>query len=228
MKTEKRDVLRFLKRIGVDTRFVSVVLPYLYINNLRFSKFSRKREELVHKKYPQLQIVRSTIFQKICTRSSKIIGDSLNPREIVLIRTGPKVEDKVLEIILEPYTRKYGIQLIQKKFELEEIGKTLTHDFEVIALPLTLDHEVKNILNQIFTGKKIKMQSSQDKIEKIRLIYPLVNVPLNWIYGWLEVDAKAHHLEGDDKLVHEFLQFLETIIPQVRENILKSSRFLSK
>lgn len=227
MEPEKKDVLRFLKRIGVDTRFVSVVLPLLYINNLRFSKFSRKREELVYKKYPQLQIVRSTIFQKICTRSSKIIGDSLYPQERVLIRP-VTILDEVLAIILEPYTRKYGIQLIQKKIELEEIGKSFTDHFDVIALPLTLDHEVKNVLNQIFTGKKIKMQSSPAKIGKFRLIYPLINVPLNWICSYLEVDAKTYPLRDEDKIVHEFLQFLESIIPQVRENILKSSRYLAE
>ncbi len=36
----KDDVLKFLKIIGVDTRFVSYTPKKIYINNLRFSKFS--------------------------------------------------------------------------------------------------------------------------------------------------------------------------------------------
>lgn len=40
--TSKKDVLKFLKIIGVDTRFDSYTAEKIYINNLRFSKFSRK------------------------------------------------------------------------------------------------------------------------------------------------------------------------------------------
>ena len=36
----KKDVLKYLKIIGVDTRFVSYTPQKIYINNLRFSKFS--------------------------------------------------------------------------------------------------------------------------------------------------------------------------------------------
>jgi hypothetical protein len=38
--TSKRDVLKYLKIIGVDTRFISYTPQKIYINNLRFSKFS--------------------------------------------------------------------------------------------------------------------------------------------------------------------------------------------
>ena len=40
--TSKKDVLKFLKIIGVDTRFISYTPQKIYINNLRFSKFSRR------------------------------------------------------------------------------------------------------------------------------------------------------------------------------------------
>ena len=43
--TSKKDVLKYLKIIGVDTRFISYTPNKIYINNLRFSKFSRKRQE---------------------------------------------------------------------------------------------------------------------------------------------------------------------------------------
>ena len=47
----KEDVLKFLKIIGVDTRFISYTPNKIYINNLRFSKFSRKREKTFYKQY---------------------------------------------------------------------------------------------------------------------------------------------------------------------------------
>ena len=36
--TSKRDVLKYLKLIGVDSRFISYTPEKIYINNLRFSK----------------------------------------------------------------------------------------------------------------------------------------------------------------------------------------------
>ena len=45
--SSKSEILKVLKRIGVDTRFVSYFeddgLIKLYIENLRFSKFSKRR-----------------------------------------------------------------------------------------------------------------------------------------------------------------------------------------
>jgi len=57
------EVVRFLSDIGVDTRFVSVMKDAVLINNLRFSRFSRRREELFKKHYPNIKVVRSKIFQ---------------------------------------------------------------------------------------------------------------------------------------------------------------------
>ena len=39
--TSKKDVLKYLKIIGVDTRFISYTPQKIYINSLRFSKFSK-------------------------------------------------------------------------------------------------------------------------------------------------------------------------------------------
>ena len=66
----KKDVLKFLKIIGVDTRFISYTPEKIYINNLRFSKFSRTREATFNKQYPEIEVVRSSLFQKICSRSA--------------------------------------------------------------------------------------------------------------------------------------------------------------
>ena len=52
----KKDVLKYLKIIGVDTRFISYAPQKIYINNLRFSKFSRKRQETFNKQYPDIEV----------------------------------------------------------------------------------------------------------------------------------------------------------------------------
>nr|WP_243687660.1 hypothetical protein [Methanobacterium formicicum] len=44
--TMKQEVVRFLQKNGVETRFVSIVGERVYINNLKLSRFSRKKEEL--------------------------------------------------------------------------------------------------------------------------------------------------------------------------------------
>ena len=60
----KKDVLKFLKIIGVDTRFVSYTAEKIYINNLRLSKFSRKRQATFNKEYPDIEVVRNSYFRK--------------------------------------------------------------------------------------------------------------------------------------------------------------------
>lgn len=222
---EKKEILRFFKKIGVDTRFVSVVPPNILINNHRFSKFSRTKEELFKKNYPEMKVIRSTVFQKICARASKVLGESLSPRERILINKSPDPSDKALSIILEPYTRKYGITIIEKKFDFKEIDD-VKEEFDSIALPLTLDHEVENILGQIFNAEKVKLESSQNKWGDKKIIYPLINVPLEWICSWQELENCTIN-EGNG-LAHEFLAYLESVVPQVRENILKSGRFLTE
>jgi hypothetical protein len=221
--TEKKEILRFLKKVGVDTRFVSVMPQELLINNLRFSKFSRSREELFKKNYPELNVVRSTIFQKICARSSKVLGESLKPREKVLINQSGNPGDLALSVILEPYSRKYGIEIIEKEFDLENL-ETLKEDFNVVALPLTLDEEVENVLGRIFNGEKIELESCQKDFQGLKLIYPLLNVPQEWICYWLNREDCSNNEENE--LAHEFLMYLEGVVPQVRENILKSAHFV--
>lgn len=222
---EKKEILRFFKKIGVDTRFISVVPPNILINNHRFSKFSRTKEELFRKNYPEMKVIRSKIFQKICARSSKVLGETLTPREKILINKSSDPSNKALSIILEPYTRKYGIKIIEMEFDFNEIND-IKVEFDSIALPLTLDHEVENILGQIFTGEKVELKSSQNKLGDKKIIYPLINVPLEWICSWQELENCS--IKEGNELAHEFLAYLESVVPQVRENILKSARFLSE
>jgi hypothetical protein len=42
--TIRKEVLRFLQKNGVETRFVSVVGERVYINNLKLSGFHAKRK----------------------------------------------------------------------------------------------------------------------------------------------------------------------------------------
>ncbi|MCK9151731.1 ATPase [Methanobacterium alcaliphilum] len=220
----KKEILRFLKQIGVDSRFISVIPPDIYINNLRFSKFSRKKEELFKKKYPAIKVVRSTILQKICLRSSRVLGEALKPRTKVLINSNNDPCNKAVSVILEPYSRKYGIEIIEREFNLKDIEE---YDFDALVVPLTLDHEVASILYKIFHGEKIDLLSFQDKKGSKQLIYPLINVPLEWIYSWLKL-KDTHEVEMENEISHEFLIFLEDVVPQVRENIFKASTFLNK
>ena len=64
--TSKKDVLKYLKIIGVDTRFISYTPEKIYINNLRFSRFSRKKEATFNRQYPEIEVVRTKLFQKLC------------------------------------------------------------------------------------------------------------------------------------------------------------------
>ena len=100
----KKDVLKYLKIIGVDTRFISYAPQKIYINNLRFSKFSRKRQETFNKQYPDIEVIRNSLFQKICSKSARTLSD-IEPNSRILI---PE-DNFIIDIILEPYTRKYGV-----------------------------------------------------------------------------------------------------------------------
>lgn len=139
--TSKKDVLKFLKIIGVDTRFVSYTAEKIYINNLRFSKFSRKRQFTFNKEYPGIEVVRNSLFQKICSKSSKVLADEIKPNSTILI---PENND-LIEIILEPYTRKYGVKLVYGG------------SYDLIVNPIILDSKVNSIFSDIFKGNGLTL-----------------------------------------------------------------------
>lgn len=219
-KEKKKEVLKFLKNIGVDTRFVSVLNSYLLINNLRFSKFSKTKEIIFKNSFPEFEVIRSKVFQKICLRSSRILSKTLIPREKILIKNEGTIFNELMIIILEPYTRKYGIQIVCQDFDLNNLNDVMV-EYDSIALPLTLDDEVENVLDCVFTGEQIQLQSLKKYNKKT--IYPLINIPLDWINTYFD---KTNVQNYDKKLSNEFLIYLEDIVPQVRENILKSSHYL--
>ena len=202
----KKDVLKYLKIIGVDTRFVSYTPQKIYINNLRFSKFSRKRQETFTKQYPDIEVIRNSLFQKICSKSAKTLAD-IKPNSKVLI---PE-DNFIVEVLLEPYTRKYGVKLVYDG------------EYDLIANPVILDDKVNRIFSTIFAGEGLEFDRKENEI------YPLINVPINWINSFLEMDGQDKiENENSDELASSFMEFLEDVAPQYRENVLKASDYIEK
>lgn len=205
--TSKRDVLKFLKIIGVDSRFISYTPEKVYINNLRFSKFSRNREATFNKQYPEIEVVRNKLFQKICSRSSRHLALEIEPNSRILM---PE-DNFMIELLLEPYTRKYGVKLVRDG------------EYDLKVNPIILDDEVNGIFEGIFKGEGLNFHHSDDEI------YPLANVSLEWINSFLEMDG--HELvenKNKNELANSFSEFLDDVAPQYKENVVKASEFIEK
>ena len=201
----KKDVLKFLKIIGVDTRFISYTPQKIYINNLRFSKFSRTREATFMKQYPEIEVVRNKLFQKICSKSSKHLASEIKPNSSVLM---PK-DNFIVELLMEPYTRKYGVKLVYEG------------EYDLKVNPLILDDQVNDIFEGIFSGNGLNYSKNPDEI------YPLINVPLDWINSFLEMDGKdIFENKNKNELANSFSEFLEDVAPQYRENVVKAAEFI--
>lgn len=200
----KKDVLKYLKIIGVDTRYVSYTPEKLYINNLRFSKFSRKRQETFNKQYADIEVVRNSLFQKICAKAAKSLSD-IKPNSRILLSE----DNFIVDVLLEPYTRKYGIKLVKEG------------DYDLVVNPVILDDKVNQIFSTIFKGEGIEFDKNDNEI------YPLINVPLDWINSFLEMDGKSKiKNENNDELASSFMNFLDDVAPQYRENVLKASDYI--
>ena len=219
LSDSKKDILKFLKQIGVDTRFVSYFddkdVIKLYIENLRFSKFSRKRTETFNKQYPDIEVIRSSLFQKISARASKTLAESLNPKENILI---PKIDNdynKFLYIVLEPYSRKYGINFVEfdENIDFDEIDS--------IVSPLNLNQEVNHILNDIFEGKGIdwnkKMNDTYNRYNlsqenDIKIVFPFINVPQEWINDFLGIENEYKIDYENEDIGESFMGFLGELL----------------
>ena len=201
----KEDILKFLKIIGVDTRFVSLTDNKIYINNLRFSKFSRSREKTFYNQYPEIRVVRSSLFMKICSKTSKVLSASLYPG----VRLHIPDDNEFLKIVLEPYTRKYGVKIVQ-------------NDYDFIVSPLILDDEVNNIFSDIFTGKGIDFTRRNPNE-----IYPLITTEKEWILSFCEIENITFTSKNkNNPLAGDFMNFLEDVAPQYRENVIKACDYL--
>ena len=191
--TSKKDVLKYLKIIGVDTRFISYTPDRIYINNLRFSRFSRKKEATFNKQYPEIEVVRNKLFQKICAKSSKHLALEAKPNSRILM---PK-DNYLVELLMEPYTRKYGVELVYEG------------DYDLMVNPVILDDQVNDIFEGIFKGEGLKYSRKDNEI------YPLVNVSLDWINSFLQMDGREP-IEGEntDEQANSFSEFLDEVAPQ--------------
>lgn len=203
----KKDVLKFLKIIGVDTRFISYTPQKIYINSLRFSKFSRTRQKTFNKQYPEIEVVRNKLFQKICSKSARNLTLEIKPNSTVLM---PE-DNFICELLMEPYTRKYGVKLVYDG------------DYDLKVNPLILDDKVNTIFEGIFAGEGLNLIRSENEI------YPLANVSLDWINSFLKMDGQDL-IEGENKddLANSFSEFLEDVAPQFRENVISASEFINE
>ena len=205
--TSKRDVLKYLKLIGVDSRFISYTPEKIYINNLRFSKFSRKREATFNKQYPEIKVVRNKLFQKICAKSSKHMALEIKPNSRILM---PE-DNFMIEILMEPYTRKYGVELVYDG------------EYDLKVNPIILDDEVNNIFESIFEGEGLNFRRDDNEI------YPLANVSLDWINSFLEMDGQdCLDCDNKNELANAFSEFLEDIATKNKENVVKASEYIEK
>ena len=203
--SSKKDVLKFLKIIGVDTRFISYTPDKIYINNLRFSKFSRTREATFNRQFPDIEVVRNSLFQKICSKSSRVLAMEIKPNSTILM---PK-DNFIIDVLMEPYTRKYGVKLVYEG------------DYDLIVNPVILDEKVNQIFSEIFAGEGLTFSNKSGEI------FPLINVPMDWINSFLEMDDKnVIKNENNDELATSFMEFLEDVAPQYRENVLKASEYI--
>ena len=153
-----------------------------------------------------MEVVRNSLFQKICSKAAKTLSD-IEPNSTILV----PVDNFMIDVILEPYTRKYGVKLVNDR------------DYDLIANPIILDDEVNQIFSTIFAGKGLEFNKKDNEI------YPLINVPLNWINSFLEMDGRdLIKNENNDELASSFMEFLEDVAPQYRENVLKASEFIEE
>ncbi len=216
-----KNLVKSLQNTGVDTRFVSIMDDKIFINNLKLSRFSRRKEELFRRRFPQIEVIRSKIFQKICTRASRNLAHRISPKERIFVVNNDEPLNIALKTILEPYQRKYGIEIVYG----DNIDESIDLNADSIALPITLDDEGENILNLILNGNKIKLLSSNNTYKGKKLVYPLINVPRSWIYSWKGIRPEITN-EKSYEDAENLLKFLESLIPNVRENLLKSALFI--
>lgn len=229
----KQDVVRSLQKNGVETRFVSIVDDRVYVNNLKLSRFSRKKEEIFLEEFPNFEVRRSKIFQKICSRASRVLKNTLSPHDRIVLSNPSNCTNMALCTVLEPYTRKYGVELLIQNDdvgrwnELKLQEKKLELNMDSMALPITLDGEVEHILETMLHGDKLELLSSHLSKNGLKMVYPLINVPVSWIEKWVEIEGLSCVLEENKGLPAEILEFLEGFIPDVREKMMSSALYLS-
>lgn len=213
MNDKEKEIIKFLNKTGVETRFISLYDDNIYINNLKFSKFSRKKEEEFHTQYPHIKIIRSTLFQKICIKVSRTVKDQIRPRSELYIPQDNGLENILLYIVLEPYKRKYGIKIVHEK----------TSDSINVSND-SLDDFIYRYMEQLTTGERIR-----DNLEQ-NTIYPLMHVPSKWMKDWVNSTDISYDTSKtyEDSIQKEIISFLKLHIPNVQESIKQSVNYLEE
>ncbi len=210
--TKEREIIKVLNNLGVETRFISLYNNVIYINNIKFSKFSKIKIERFHEVYPDIDVVKSKQFQSIAIKTSRSLKNLIKPQETIYIKKGQRPQDILLEIILEPYQRKYGITITDKYSNSCKIADSKYLDeFAIEYIDLMID------------AKKI-----QDKYED-NTIYPLMHVSRKMIYDWIKTtDLEYVDCTCSDTISEEVLEFLESHIPNVSESIKQSVTYIDE
>lgn len=213
MNEKERKIIKLLNKLGVDTRFISLYNDTIYINNLKFSKFSHKKEDDFHQLYPHIKIIRSKLFQKICIKVSRTIKNQIKPREILYINPNQTDINILLYILLEPYQRKYGIQITEE----------LTEECIQVSSK-TLDDFAEEYISLMIEGLLIS------NTYKEKTIYPLMHVSNQLIIDWINsTDIKyKKSFTKNQTTSSEMIEFLNTHIPNVQESIVQSVKFLDE
>ncbi|WP_225370235.1 hypothetical protein [Methanobrevibacter arboriphilus] len=158
----KKEILKLLGIIGIDTRYISYTPNIIYINDQRFAKFSKKRQETFKKYYPEIEIISSGILRKICIKFSEIIANEISPKNNVLILKPKNKVDYLLKIVLEPYTRKYGINIIE--YDIDDIESFISNLNSEKPFSLNIN-ELENTHDLKFINRK----RNEEKKEKYKL-----------------------------------------------------------
>jgi hypothetical protein len=219
-----KEIAKYLHKIGVDSRFVSILDDQIVVNNLRYSRFSRAREELFYHEFPEIRISRSKVFQRIATRASRSLKAVLKPKHKIALIRNKNCASLTQYAILEPYTRKYGIEII-KVGSWEELYHL---DVDKVALPFELDYEVEALLEKMLNGDRISLESDRKSSDEYDLIYPLINIPRDWINSWADSECIPCTENVSRGIPAEMVQFLSSFIPDVREKMYRSALFLKE
>lgn len=211
MDDKERILIKTLNKLGVDTRYISLYEDKIYVNNLKFSRFSRKKEDEFHQAHPDIEVIRSKLFQKICIKVSRTVKNQIKPRDTLYIAEDDSVESVLLKVVLEPYKRKYGIILTDN---IDDANKQ--------ASPMCINDFTSNYVNQMIKGDKITNSFEED------VVYPLLHIDKSWITDWIKTTTINYSFDDktENNIADEIIEFLDTKIPNVSESIIQSVDFL--
>ena len=211
MDDKERMMIKTLNKMGVDTRYVSLHADRIYVNNLKYSKFSRKKEDEFHQSYPDIGVVRSKLFQKICVKVSRTVKNQIKPRDILYMDDDGSAESILLRVVLEPYKRKYGIRFADN---IDDANKRVS--------AMCINDFASDYIALMISGSKITNSFEED------VVYPLLHIDKSWINDWIKTTGIDYSMDtnAENKTEDEIIEFLDTKIPNVCESIIQSVDYL--